>query len=50
MSTQLGYLRWRSNPTGKEGRDSFRVSNPAQVVADLNRDFPHIEHWWSPTR
>lgn len=48
-STQYGYICWRSTPTGKEGCGSALVSNPAQVVAELNRDFPHIDHWWIPS-
>lgn len=50
MSMQYGYIRWRSTPTGKEGGGSALVSNPAQVVAELNRDFPDIKHWWIPAK
>lgn len=47
---QLGFIRWKSGPFNKEGGDIFRVSNPEQVVEELNCNFPHIKHWWVPAK
>ena len=43
-----GYIRWRSNLTGKEGGGTAPVADPAREVARLNSRYRELEHWFIP--
>ena len=48
MTTEYGYIRWRSTLTGKEGGGNHPVANPAKEVALQNALHPDLEHWFVP--